>query len=313
VTVPASETTPAGSTVAVGGVSLTDAWAAANPGSLALNVTSSGGTVAMQDANGNPLGGSGSDAIRDSGTLAQINAELQTLSYTAGNGNGSVTINVWDQNGAQATGSVDVTIGGTSTSGSGTGTSGAGSASSGVSIAPGNADAVAIVSNAAITASAGDHMIFIGGTGDTLNATGGTETVQAYLGGNTITTGAGNDTIRFAGSGNVVNAGGGSNVLMDSGTNNTIVLPGANQGYDDVLGYMMTNGDTFDLRGLLASTSWNGDPTTLGNFVSVAPSGTGSVVSVDPSGASGGASYVVATLEAAGPVSLSTLLAHSIT
>ena len=42
-------------------------------------------------------------------------------------------------------------------------------------------------------------LIFLGGTGDTLSATGGTETVLAYLGGNTIITGAGDDTIRFAG------------------------------------------------------------------------------------------------------------------
>jgi Ca2+-binding RTX toxin-like protein len=169
------------------------------------------------------------------------------------------------------------------------------------------------VSNAAITASAGDHLIFIGGTGNTLTATGGTETVQAFQGGNTITTGAGNDKIYFSGSNNVVNAGAGNNALYDSGTNNTIVLPAANQGYDDIYGYMMTNGDKFDMRGLLASTSWNGDLATIGNYVAVTPSGTGSVIQVDPSGVAGGASYVAATLEAAGPVSLSTLLAHAIT
>jgi len=64
---------------------------------------------------------------------------------------------------------------------------------------------------------------------------------------------------------------------------------------------------------LLASTNWNGDVATIGNYVSVTPSGTGSVIKVDPSGVAGGATYTAATLEAAGPVSLSTLLAHSIT
>ena len=67
----------------------------------------------------------------------------------------------------------------------------------------------------------------------------------------------------------MVNAGSGNNALYDSGTNNTIVLPGANQGYDDIFGYILTNSDMLDMRGLLGSTSWNGDSGTLGNYLSV--------------------------------------------
>ena len=182
-----------------------------------------------------------------------------------------------------------------------------------IAIAAGNANPVENVSNTPINASAGDHMIFIGGTGDVVTATGGTETVQASQGGNTITTGAGNDTIRFGGSNNVVNAGSGSNVLVDSGSNNTIVLPAANQGHDDISGPMMTNGDQFDMRAMLAGTSWNGGTATIGNFVQVVASGNNTLVNVDPSGAAGGSSYTVATLEGAGPVSLGAMLAHSIT
>jgi hypothetical protein len=310
-TAPASESVAAGGTAAITGVSLSDLWAAGNAGTLALNVTTSGGTVSMTDASGGAVSGSGTSAIHVSGTLAQINADLTTLSYAAGNSNASITVNVWDQGGAQATRSIGVTVGSGTTGGSSS--SSGGTTTSTISIAPSNADPVENVSNAAITASAGDHLIFIGGTGNTLTATGGTETVQAFQGGNTITTGAGNDKIYFSGSNNVVNAGAGNNALYDSGTNNTIVLPAANQGYDDIYGYMMTNGDKFDMRGLLASTSWNGDLATIGNYVAVTPSGTGSVIQVDPSGVAGGASYVAATLEAAGPVSLSTLLAHAIT
>jgi hypothetical protein len=156
-------------------------------------------------------------------------------------------------------------------------------------------------------------MIFLNGTGDTLTATGGTETVMAWQGGNTITTGSGNDTIRYAGSNNVINAGSGSNVIADSGSNNTIVLPGANQGYDDIYGNLPDNGDKFDLRQALSGTSWNGDLSTIGNYVKLGVTGTSTTISVDASGAAGGATYAVAKLENIGAPSLSTLLARSIT
>jgi hypothetical protein len=223
---------------------------------------------------------------------------LKTLAYTAGSTpeTGSVTVDVRDQAGVDATRSVGVTISSPNPS---------------IAIAATDANPVAIASKTLITASAGDHMIFIGGTGDTITATGGTETVQAYLGHNTITTGAGNDAVHFAGSGNVIDAGAGNNILFDSGSNNTVVLPAT--GYDDLYGYMLTNGAKFDLRSLLADTSWQGDLTSVGNFIKVATSGNNGMVSVDPSGMSGDASHLVATFESSGQMNLSTLLAHAIT
>ncbi len=311
---PASETIAAGATSAITGVSLSDPWAAAHAGGLALNVTTSGGTVSMTNGSGTVLSGSGTSAIHASGTLAQINADLATLSYTAGSSNATLSVNVWDQSGAQATNSIGATIGSSSgSSGGSTATPASTASTSTIVISSNNADPVENVSNATITATAGDHLIFIGGTGNTLTATGGTETVQAFQGGNTITTGPGNDQIYYSGSNNVVNAGAGVNTLYDSGTNNTIVLPAAGQGTDNIYGYMMTNGDKFDLRTLLGSTSWNGELSTIGNYLSVTQSGTSAVINVDPSGIAGGASFAAATLEGAGPVSLSTLLAHSIT
>jgi Ca2+-binding RTX toxin-like protein len=301
--VPAPKTVATSSTVALSGVSISDAWAAAAPGTLALNVTATDGTVTMLGANGSALTGSGTSAIHVSGTLSQINAELATLSYTAGSttGTGSVTVDVWDQGGVEATKSVAVTI-----------DKPAAPPVTTITIAASNADPVETASNAVITASAGDHMIFIQGTGNTLTATGGTETVQAYQGNNTITTGTGNDTIRFGGSGNVINAGGGSNRLLDSGSNNTLVL-GASGGYDDIYGYVTTNGDKFDLRSLLAQTSWNGVASSLGNFLKVGMSGNNATLTVDTTGTNGGASHLVATFESSGAMNLSTLLAHAIT
>ncbi len=168
-------------------------------------------------------------------------------------------------------------------------------------------------SGAAITASAGDHMIFLAGTSDTLTATGGNEDIQAYLGGSNVTTGAGDDTIRIAGSGSTIDAGSGYNHLEDSGSGNTIVLPGADQGYDDIFGWVAQNGDSFDLRPALATTGWNGDASSLGNFVQASSSGNDTIVTVDPDGTSGASGSAVATLHEAGWSDLSSLLAHAIT
>ena len=301
VTLPASLSVAPGATQAIHGVSVSDAWAAANAGGMALNVWDQTGTLSIAGQTIAPGGGPAPGGMF-SGSLAQINADLASLSYTAGANTGSdaVTVDVWNQAGVEVTKTISLSVGGDPPA-------------QAITIAAGDADAVETVSNTTIAATAGDHLIFIGGTGDTLTATGGTETVQSFQGGNTITTGAGNDAIYLAGSGNVVNAGGGSNQLYDSGTANTLVLPGAGQGYDDIFGYLMTNGDTFDARGLLAGTGWNGDAATIGNYLSVTQSGDNAVIGVDPSGTPGGASTTVATLEGTGPVSLATLLAHATT
>ena len=162
ITVPASETVTAGASLAVSGVSIADPWAALQSGTLALNVIATGGTVSMLDSSGNRLAGSGTSGIHVSGTLSQINAELKTLNYAAGStaGGGSVVVDIWDQAGVEATKTVGVTIK---------------SAMTTISIAATNANVVENVSNAIITTTSGNHTIFIGGTGDTLVATGGIE------------------------------------------------------------------------------------------------------------------------------------------
>ena len=188
-----------------------------------------------------------------------------------------------------------------------------GGAANTISIAANDATPVVNVSNAVITATAGDHMIFIGGTSNTLTATGGTETVSALQGGNTITTGTGDDMINVGGSNNVINAGAGNNTLTDTGTNNTIVLSAAGKGSDTIAGHVLTNGDKFDLRTTLAQTNWAGDLTSIGNYLHVAAGSDGTVISVTPSGTAGGASSVIATLEGSSPPTLAAFLQHAIT
>jgi serralysin len=297
IALPASESLYAGSTTDITGVSVTDAFAASNPGAMVLNVSAGTGDIAMTGANGTAVSGSGTQAISVTGTLAQINADLATLTYTAGSNSGSdaISINVWDQAGLQTTEAIAVTVAGNPP----------------ITIAASNADPVELVSASVITATSGNHLIFIGGTGDTVTATGGTETVQAFQGGNTITTGAGNDTISFGGSGNTINAGGGNNTLQDSGSYNTIVMPGAGNGFDNIFGYVLQSDDTLDFRAALANTAWTGTSSTLGNFIHLSTSSNNAIISI--SNSSNGTASRVAELQDSGQVTLSTLLAHALT
>jgi len=294
---PASESVTISSKTAIAGVSVTDAFAASNPGSLSLTVSAGSGDVTMTGANGAALAGSGTHTISVSGSLAQINADLATLTYSAASSAGSdaISLDVWDQAGLEATKTTSVTVTGNPP----------------ITIAASVADPVELVSNAVISATSGNHLIFIGGSGDTVTATGGNETVQAFQGHNSITTGTGNDSISFGGSGNTINAGSGNNTLQDSGSNNTIVIPGAGQGFDDIFGYVLQNGDTLDFRAALANTAWTGSQSTLGNFLHISTSNNNAMISI--SATSNGSASHVAELQGSGAVSLATLLAHSLT
>ncbi len=174
-------------------------------------------------------------------------------------------------------------------------------------LAPTDANPVVLESNVTIVATAGNHMLFIGGTHDVATLTGGTETVQAYQGKNTITTGSGNDTIRVAGSGNVIDAGSGTNRIEDSGSGNILVMPG--KGRDDVYGYVIQNGDMIDFRVALKATAWNGQSATLANFLHVKMSGNDAIITV--SATASGAAVATMDLHDSGALSLTGLLAHA--
>jgi hypothetical protein len=85
------------------------------------------------------------------------------------------------------------------------------------------------------------------------------------------------------------------------------------QRYDDIFGWVMQNRDTFDLRSAPVQTGWNGDPSTLGQFVQVSMTGNDAVISIDPAGTSGASGSALATLHDSGATDYSTLLAHAIT
>src|SRR6185312_409566 len=76
------------------------------------NLSATSGLITLTDASGNKLAGSGTHALSVSGTLAQLNADLAHLSYTAGNSAGTdqVTVDVWDQAGMEGTRSIAMSV-----------------------------------------------------------------------------------------------------------------------------------------------------------------------------------------------------------
>jgi hypothetical protein len=306
ITAPASETVAAGGTLGIGGIRIADAYAASHPGSLALNVTDRSGTLRMT-LGGSALPGSGTGAIHYSGTLAQINAALATLTYAAAaqGGSDSIGIDVWDQVGQEATTPIAVSVGGGSSGGGGT--TGGGTTAGGA-----DQTIVSTIDHDTIGTGAGNDTIFAGGSGDTIDAGGGNNVIQAYAGGSRIVSGSGDDTIRIGGTGNRVDAGGGANRIEDSGGGNTLVLPNAGTGSDDIYGYVLAANDLFDLRGALSNAGWSGDRATLGNFLgtAVANDGADTLVQIAPGGH--GAGTTIATLHGNGAVSLTDLLAHAV-
>ena len=68
--------------VPVTGVAIGDAYAAANGLTMTVVVDDTSGLLAMVDGSGNPVAGSGGNEIVLTGSLATVNAELATLTYT---------------------------------------------------------------------------------------------------------------------------------------------------------------------------------------------------------------------------------------
>jgi hypothetical protein len=134
-------------------------------------------------------------------------------------------------------------------------------------------------SQISIMATAGNHMVFITGTGDTVSLTGGKDTITDSRGGNSF------------------------------------ILPAAGKGYDTFTGTSGTNvltlNDTLDMRPALKATDWNGADSTLAKYLTVTNTAQGAVLSIAPT--SGGTGVAVATIGGATNVTLSGLLPHMLT
>jgi|GEM_PF-1327496 len=96
--------------VQVTGISIMDEWAQSAPGIMALNITANNGMLKMVDSTGHAVAGSGTHTLHVTGTLAQLNAELATLTYQASSTVGSdvISINPWNQAGVSTTQTIAV-------------------------------------------------------------------------------------------------------------------------------------------------------------------------------------------------------------
>jgi hypothetical protein len=111
VTVPGALTMNVGTTLALSGLIVDDPWASINPGTAALNVTTTLGTVSGTDSSGNPLRGSGTGWVHVDGTLAEITADLGRLAVSsAQTGTTALIIDVWDQSGKEVQSSIPLTV-----------------------------------------------------------------------------------------------------------------------------------------------------------------------------------------------------------
>ena len=130
-----------------------------------------------------------------------------------------------------------------------------------ITIAAGTASATVSQSQVSVVATAGNHMLFISGSGD------------------------------------IVNLSGGTNTITDTGGENTYIVPAAGKGMDKFTSNILTNGDTLDLQPALAATNWNGWSTTLSNYLTVVDSAQGATVMV--AATSGGSGVAIATINGA--------------
>ena len=122
---------------------------------------------------------------------------------------------------------------------------------------------------------------------------------------------SGNHMVFISGSGDTVNLSGGINTITDTGNGNTYVIPAAGKGSDIFTSNILTAGDTLDLRTALAATNWNGSTAALSSYLSVFSSSQGAVLSI--ASTSGGKGVAIATIDGATDTSLSTVLAHALT
>lgn len=142
-------------------------------------------------------------------------------------------------------------------------------------IPPNQASVTVSQSHMALVARGGSHMVFISGSNDAVNLSGGTDTIS------------------------------------DTGHGNTYVVPPAGRGYDNFTTNILNIGDTLDLRSVLAATNWNGAAATLSNYLTVTDNTQGMVLSV--AATSGGAPVGIASIAGATTAKLSTLLVHALT
>ncbi len=225
-------------------------------------MVSAGATSAITDATGNTWTITGSGQVAVNGAPDPTTANVTELAY--------VNQKVWQEN------ANNLWWGKTSPSdawgpGAGTSTSPLPAA---ITIASGTTSATVSQSQVSVVATAGNHMIFLSGSGD------------------------------------IVSLSGGFNTVTDTGSGNTYILPAAGNGTDAFTSDILATGNTLDLKTALAATNWNRAASTLSNYLTVTDSAQGAALSIAPT--SGGVGVTIATISGSG-TNLAGLLAHAFT
>ncbi|MEA2771848.1 MAG: hypothetical protein QOD93_4810, partial [Acetobacteraceae bacterium] len=139
----------------------------------------------------------------------------------------------------------------------------------------------------------------------------GTTSTTVSLSQVSVVAAAGSHMLFLSGSGNIVNMSGGTETITDTGKGNTYILPAAGKGTNAFTSNILTTGDTLDLKPALAATNWDGTASTLSKYLTVTDSAQGATLSI--AATSGGTGVAIASINGATTATLASLLAHSIT
>jgi hypothetical protein len=143
----------------------------------------------------------------------------------------------------------------------------------------------------------------------TMAANTGTETVSQSQVSFAATTDA--HMVFVTGSGDTMNPSGGTNTVTDTGGGNTYVLPAAGQGKDRFTSDVLASGDTLDLRTALSATDWNGAADTLPAYLAMTDTTHGAKLSI--AATAYGTGTTIASIHGATGTTLTDLLSHAIT
>jgi hypothetical protein len=122
---------------------------------------------------------------------------------------------------------------------------------------------------------------------------------------------AGNHMLFLKGSGDIINLSGGANTITDTGASNTYILPAAGRGTDTFTSNILATKDTLDLKTALAATNWTGSTSTLAKYLTVTDQAQGATLSIATT--SGGTGVAIAMINGANTATLTSVLVHAIT
>jgi hypothetical protein len=129
---------------------------------------------------------------------------------------------------------------------------------------------------------------------------------------NVTISGSGNHLLFINGSSDKVELSGGQERIHDSGSDNTIAFPGIGDGHHAIYGDVFNNGDTFDLHSLMSSTDWNGAASDIGSYLKMGTNWTGENAVLYARPTPTGSFQQVATFNGSGAVPLSDFLQHAV-